>query len=366
MNLDENFGSTKSIIHEWYEKNLRDLPMRSTQDPYRTWVAEVILQQTRVDQGLPYLERFISSFPDVKALALAREDEVLRLWQGLGYYSRARNMHASARYILEELDGVMPGSYRELLKLKGVGKYTAAAIASWCYREPVAAVDGNVARVIARLYGIDRPVNTPAGEKEIQELAGELLDRTDPGRHNQAMIDFGALLCVPRSPECSICPLAEVCEANRQGRVDQIPLKLKPHKPSERWFYYYLISSGREIILVQRVEKDIWEGLYEPPMIEAAGPRSKEEIVRQMLPLVLQENEVSYDSGNRVIGALSPPLRHQLSHQTIHARFLQVELDLLPWPLPKKWKSVPLADLDRYAMPRLIHRYLEQANFSYL
>ena len=337
--------------------------MRQTRDPYRTWVAEVVLQQTRMDQGLPYLKNFLLSFPDVKTLASAREDEVLRLWQGLGYYSRARNLHASARYIVEELDGKMPGSYQELLKLKGVGKYTAAAIASWCYNEPCAAVDGNVARLIARLFGIEDPINSPAGERKVHELATEMLDRSDPGNYNQAMIDFGALQCVPRSPLCGLCPLAGYCEALRIGRVDQIPVKLKNKKPADRWFYYYMIKAGRKTILVQRGSKDIWEGLYELPMIESQGPRSDEEILHQMLPQVLQEAAVPYSSGSNLIGELSAPLKHQLSHQTIHARFLQVELDLLPHPLPEKWQSVNLEELDRYAMPRLIHRYLESSNF---
>jgi A/G-specific adenine glycosylase len=351
------------IIQKWYEKNSRDLPMRQTRDPYRTWVAEVILQQTRMDQGLPYLNAFLLSFPDVNALASAREEEVLRLWQGLGYYSRARNMQTSAKYVVEQLRGEMPGSYRELLKLKGVGRYTAAAIASWCYNEPKAAVDGNVARVIARLFGVKKAINSPSGEKEVFVLAEELLDRTDPGRHNQAMIDFGALLCVPRSPNCISCPLTEFCEAKLQDRVGQIPVKLKNKKPSERWFYYYMIRSGAETVLVQRQKKDIWEGLYEPPMIESRGPKSEEEIVRDLLPLVLQEGDMPYSSSTRLIKELSAPLRHQLSHQTIHARFLHVELDHLPHPLPERWMPVPLQELDRYAMPRLIHRYLESTKF---
>jgi len=351
------------IINEWYEKNKRDLPMRQTRDPYRTWVAEVILQQTRMDQGLPYLKELLLSFPDVKALAAAREDEVLRLWQGLGYYSRARNMHASARHVVEQLDGVMPGDYQGLLKLKGVGLYTAAAIASWCYNEPCAAVDGNVSRVIARLFGIEDAINTPTGEKKVYELASGLLDRSDPGRHNQALIEFGAMQCVPVSPSCSDCPLQEMCEANRLGRVDQIPFKLKNKKPVERWFYYYMILSGGETILIQRGKKDIWEGLYELPMIESGGPLSDEEIVQKMSAHILQESDPEYIRRPVGIGELSTPVRHQLSHQTIHARFLQVQMDLLPHPLPEKWQSVPLEQLDRYAMPRLIHRYLESSNF---
>ena len=363
MNFAGTFSSTQLIINGWYEKNRRELPMRQTHDPYRTWVAEVVMQQTRMDQGLPYLKAFLLSYPDVYQLAAAREDEVLRLWQGLGYYSRARNMLASARYIVEELGGVMPGDYQGLLKLKGVGKYSAAAIASWCYNEPCAAVDGNVSRVIARLFGIEDAINTPSGARQVDELATRLLDRSNPAMHNQAMIEFGAMHCVPVSPHCSECPLMDGCQANRKGLVDRIPFKRKNKKPVERWYYYYMIISGRETVLIQRGKKDIWEGLYEFPLIESGGPRTDEEIVHKMLPLVLQESKATYIQKSVGIRELSAPVRHQLSHQTIHARFLQVQLDLLPDPLPEKWQAVSLDELDRYAMPRLIHRYLESSNF---
>jgi A/G-specific adenine glycosylase len=367
MNFSETFSSTELIIGVWYKKNKRDLPMRQTRDPYSTWVAEVILQQTRMDQGLPYLREFLRSFPDVHALASAREDEVLRRWQGLGYYSRARNIHVSARYVAEQLDGVMPGDYQGLLKLKGVGRYTAAAIASWCYNEPCAAVDGNVSRVISRLFGIEDAINSPAGEKQVYALANQLLNRADPGSHNQAMIDFGALQCIPVSPGCPDCPLAELCEANLKGIVDRIPVKIRSKKPVERWFYYFMINFGGETILIHRDKKDIWAGLYELPMIESSGPETEEVILQRMLPSVLQEMhptvlqevESTYTRSPVIIGNLSAPLRHQLSHQTIHARFLQVEMARMPHLLPEKWKCVPLNQLDSYAMPKLIHRYLE-------
>jgi len=351
------------IIRGWYEKNLRALPMRQTRDPYRTWVGEVILQQTRMDQGLPYLQSFLKSFPDIHSLASATEDEVLRQWQGLGYYSRARNLHASATYIVKHLDGIMPDSYKGLLALKGIGKYTAAAIASWCYNEPCVAVDGNVSRLIARLFGIEDAINTPGGEKEVYSMAGELLDTSDPATHNQAMIEFGATLCVPVSPSCDDCPLAELCEARKRGLVDQIPYKIKNKKPVDRWFYYYMIISHGKTILIQREKKDIWEGLYELPMIESEVPLSDEEILQKIPLLTLHESEHGYGNKDMGLGTLSAPIRHHLSHQTIYARFLRVQVDLLPRPLPEKWQSVPLEQLDRYAMPRLIHRYLESSNF---
>jgi len=362
MNFAETFSSTQLIVHGWYEKNRRDLPMRQSRDPYRTWVAEVIMQQTRMDQGLPYLQAFLGAFPDVNALAAASEDEVLRMWQGLGYYSRARNLHASAIFVTEQLGGVMPGDYQGLLALKGVGKYTAAAIASWCYNEPCAAVDGNVSRVIARLFGIGDAINSPSGERQVLDLATRLLDRSDPGRHNQAMIEFGALQCVPASPSCTDCPLALKCEANLQDLVDRIPVKNKNKKPVDRWFYYFMINSGGGTILVPRKGKDIWAGLYELPMIECKGSRSDEEILQEMLPRILQEKDASYGLSPR-IGKLSDAVKHQLSHQTIHARFLQVEIDRLPHPLPGNWQLVELEQVDNYALPRLIHRYLESSIF---
>jgi len=371
MKFGETFSSRKLIIQRWYEKNLRDLPMRQTRDPYRTWVAEVIMQQTRMDQGLPYLADFLKAFPDVKTLASAREDEVLRKWQGLGYYSRARNLHASARYVTEQLNGQMPGDYKGLLELKGVGPYTAAAIASWCYNEPRAAVDGNVSRVIARLFGIEEAINSPSGEKQVHALATRLLDSSDPGTHNQAMIEFGALQCVPVSPRCTECPLSEQCEAHLQGQVNRLPVKIRNKKPVDRWFYYFMIRQEGQILLIQRGGKDIWEGLFELPMIESDGARTEQEIVKELLPGILQEllpgilqeGEAPYKQGAVRIGRLSDPIRHQLSHQNIYARFLQVEVDHLPHPLPENWHCVPLEQLDNYAMPRLIHRYLESSIF---
>jgi len=339
------------IILEWYKKNKRELPMRQTRDPYRTWVAEVILQQTRMDQGLPYLERFLKAFPDVSALAAAREEEVLKLWQGLGYYSRARNMQASARQVVEQMEGLMPADYQGLLALKGVGKYTAAAIASWCYGEPKAAVDGNVSRLIARLFGIEEAINSPAGEKRVYALAGDLLDRSDPGQHNQAMIEFGALLCTPLSPRCEVCPLAAHCFACLSGKVDEFPKKIAGKKPVPSWFYFYVMTSRGETILEKRGNSGIWRSLYQFPMTEYGAPRSEAEMV---------EDIHEFYSGEQVhVTGLSTPIRHQLSHRTIFARFIHVELPSLSSKLPAEWIIVPVDQIDEYPVPRLIHRYLE-------
>ena len=362
-----NFGV---IIREWYQKNNRELPWRRTRDPYAIWISEVILQQTRVDQGLDYYNRFIEAFPDVDSLALAGEDQVLKIWQGLGYYSRARNLHRAAKHILENRGGHLPGTYNELLELRGVGPYTAAAIASICFGEARAVVDGNVARVIARLYGVEEAVNRPEGMRQVSRLAQEMLEEgtetpgrtlhepavlTGPGLHNQAMMEFGALQCIPVSPRCEECPLASMCNANLTGRVEELPLKVRGKKPVDRWFFFYIITSNGETILEKRDDADIWGSLYQFPMVESEGPRSGEEAVEE-ISHVLKDRKMTLQH-------ISGPVRHQLTHRTIHARFIHMEASTLLPELPPGWIVVPRDQVDRYPVPRLIHRYLESVKF---
>ena len=329
--------------------------MRLTRDPYKIWISEIIMQQTRMNQGLPYYLRFIEAFPDVAALASAPEDTVLKLWQGLGYYSRARNLQWSARYIMEHLAGEMPGDYKGLLKLKGVGKYTAAAIASICYDEAKAAVDGNVSRVIARLYGVEDPVNSTSGARQIEALAQDMIDPEDPGTHNQAMIDFGAMLCVPSSPKCTLCPLAEGCNANLTGRVGLLPAKTPKLSPEKRWFYFYIIINKDQVILTKRGEKDIWRSLYQFPVHESETPVPEEELVNSLVPAPVHSFIQKLSLSDTVV--------HQLSHRTIHARFIHVEVSSLPPVLPPDWLPVSLQNLDYFPVPRLISRYLESVKF---
>jgi len=329
--------------------------MRLTRDPYKIWISEIVMQQTRLDQGLPYYLRFIEAFPDVAALAAAPEDMVLKQWQGLGYYMRARNLQWSARYIVEHLGGELPGDFEGLMKLKGVGKYTAAAIASFCYDEPCAAVDGNVSRVIARLYGVEDAVDSTTGAKQIEALAQALLDRDDPGMHNQAMIDFGAMQCIPYAPRCKLCPLAKGCNAYLSGRVDLLPVKTPKQTPEKRWFYFYVIIYKGKLIITKRGEKDIWRSLYQFPVLESKTPLPEEELVSTLLPAPLVSRPLKV--------SLSGPVLHQLSHRTIHARFIQVEMSSLPTPLPPEWMLIPLQNLDKYPVPRLISRYLESVKF---
>jgi A/G-specific adenine glycosylase len=343
------------IIRGWYKKNKRELPMRLTRDPYKIWISEIVMQQTRLEQGIPYYLRFIEAFPDVASLAAAPEDMVLKHWQGLGYYNRARNLQWSAKHIVEHLGGEMPGDFQGLMKLKGVGRYTAAAIASFCYDEPCAAVDGNVSRVIARLYGVEDAVDSTAGVKQIEALARELLDPDDPGMHNQAMIDFGAMQCIPHAPRCKPCPLAEGCMAYLTGKVDLLPVKTPKQRPEKRWFYFYIIIYKGKVILSKRGEKDIWRSLYQFPVLESEKPLPGEELVSTLLPLPLVSRPLKV--------SLSGPVLHQLSHLTIHARFIHVEVSSLPTPLPSEWMLIPLQNLDKYPVPRLISRYLESVKF---
>jgi A/G-specific adenine glycosylase len=252
----------------WYNENKRFLPWRETQDAYRIWVSEIILQQTRVAQGLDYYQRFLSTFPTVEHLANACETDVLRVWQGLGYYSRARNMHKAAKTVMQQHQGVFPHSYTDLLSLPGIGPYTAAAIASFAKNQPYAVLDGNVFRVLARLLGIDTPIDSTLGKKLFAALAQEHLDPTQPALYNQAIMDFGALQCTPAAPQCSACPFCERCEAARTGTQHLLPVKKGKTAQRKRYFWYFIAYNGHFTYLQQRQQKDIWEGLYEPYLIE--------------------------------------------------------------------------------------------------
>jgi len=342
------------LIRGWYEKNKRALPWRQTSDPYKVWLSEVILQQTRVDQGLNYYLAFVKSFPDISSLARASEDEVLKMWQGLGYYSRARNLHHSAKVVADQMKGVFPDSYEELLQLKGVGTYTASAIASICFGEAKAVVDGNVSRVIARLNGVDDPVNSNRGSNIIQSLAQELLDPEQPGNHNQAIMEFGAIQCVPQSPDCPQCPLLEHCEAGRSGRAVDFPVKIPKRKPVKLWMYFYILFNNGETIITKRGTDSIWRSLYQFPMIESHESSSDLEIMEIHLNKLIPAQK-------HRITMISDPILHLLSHRTIHARFIHVEMDSWPQPLPSEWIKISADRMGDFPVPRLINRYMEVA-----
>lgn len=335
------------ILLSWFAREGRDLPWRRTRDPYRIWLSEVILQQTRVAQGLEYYLRFTERFPDIAALATTPEDEVLKLWQGLGYYSRARNLHAAARQVMSRFGGVFPVTYEGVRALPGVGDYTAAAVCSIVYDAPCAVLDGNVYRVLARLFDIGIPIDTTAGKRTFAELAQSQLDTSRPGLYNQAIMDFGALQCTPAQPRCGDCPLAGRCLALAAGTVDVRPVKQGRGKMRDRWFNYLHVTCGDRTLLRRRGEGDIWQGLYEFPMIETDRAADFSELTdSEEFRTVLGGVEW------RLLRSVAMP-KHQLSQQTLHAVFHRFEIFS-----PVDFPSVPTATLGDYAVPRLIDLYL--------
>lgn len=324
------------------EENDRSMPWKGEKDPYRIWLSEVILQQTRVAQGLKYYENFIKAFPDVQALATAPEAQVFKLWEGLGYYSRCRNLIAAARSIAAGGEGVFPRTYEEILALKGVGPYTAAAIASFAYNLPHAVLDGNVYRVLARIFAIDTPVDSTEGKKRFAALAQSLLPEGRAGEYNQAIMDFGALICKPQ-PLCDRCFFQDRCAAFAQGRQDLLPVKGAKASPRERWFTYFLIRCGDEIAVRQRTGRDIWQQLYEFVLIETPEPLPDDTLLHLL--------EEQYGLGGYRLQEASGSVQ-KLSHQTIHFRLLQLSLDHKQ-PIPGYF-WVPGQKLDQYAFPRTL------------
>lgn len=344
-------------LHEtlliWYESNRRDLPWRHHPTPYQVWVSEVILQQTRVSQGLDYYLRFTERWPDVASLAIASEEEVLKTWQGLGYYSRARNLHQCAKQVMEQHGGQFPADYKKLLNLKGIGSYTAAAIASIAFNLPHAVVDGNVFRVLARLFDIDTPINNSQGQAVFAQLADEMLNREQPGLHNQAMMEFGALHCTPQNPACILCPLQAKCIAFERKTVMQRPVKLQKQKVATRFFTYLVIKATDKVYLRKRSGSGIWRNLYDFPCLES----------EQALPV---EEALTSDLFAQLIGEqpftvskTSPSFTHKLTHLTIVAQFIEIKLSQeLPPIETKDIFLVAEKDLGKHPIPRLIELYL--------
>ncbi|WP_213521012.1 A/G-specific adenine glycosylase [Nonlabens sp.] len=307
---------------DWYIVNKRVLPWRDTENPYFIWLSEVILQQTRVQQGLPYYQSFVKTYPTVEKLAAAPQDEVLKLWQGLGYYSRARNLQAAALQIVED-DLKFPDNYKDLLRLKGVGDYTAAAIASFAFHEVVPVVDGNVYRVLSRLYGISTPINVPAGVKQFKELATKLLNKKEPATHNQAIMEFGALQCTPKNPDCSSCPFKLDCVAFQEDTVRDLPVKLKKAKVKSLYHHYVVVQTpSGKTIMNQRDNSNIWAGLFEFPYIEANGSLLSSEVIGHDV-----FKEVVGKSRFRESVYNQQPIIHKLSHRKIHAYFWVVKVE---------------------------------------
>ena len=346
---------SKKVV-EWYHEYYRDLPWRNTQDPYKIWLSEIILQQTRVIQGLPYYKKFIQHYPNINSLAQAKPREVLRMWQGLGYYTRARNLWKCARKVATEFHGKFPTTFRELKSLPGIGDYTAAAIASIAFHEPVAVLDGNVYRVLSRIFGAYQNIAATEGKKFFGELANSLIPIDKPGDYNQAVMEFGALHCLPYRPKCEACIFKRDCFAYQHEQQNVLPVKIRTKKITRRHFYYFLFRNGNKILMTERKGKDIWEGLFDFPLHEEKSPSNPERILRKILG-------VKGDSRKQLKYQISKVYKHILTHQTILARFIEID-----WPAEKLLPSLPAftnikayshKQLEKLPKAVLITRFLE-------
>lgn len=343
-----------SVLLDWYMENKRPLPWRETKDPFRIWVSEVILQQTRVDQGLPYYHRFIKSFPTVKKLAGAEQEKVLRLWQGLGYYSRARNMHACAKQVLAKHRGIFPKTFSHLIDLPGVGPYTAAAVSSIADDEPQPVIDGNVFRVLSRIFGIDQPINTPAGKKIFSEKASSLMavvvkEKISPGDYNQALMEFGALQCVPRDPNCQRCPFAKHCVANAHVLQRILPVKIQKLSKKDRYLNYIIFEYGGKVWMKKRPEGDVWQGLFDFYLLETGGSVDKSFLKKKLKSFVEASADLSHLRS----------IKHLLSHQRLHASFYLCALKKRPGKnLWKQGEFVTLQQAGRLPKPVIVERIL--------
>jgi len=340
--------SFSEIILDWYAENKRELPWRGTKNPYLIWLSEIMLQQTRVAQGTPYYLKFVENFPTVEDLASASEEEVLKLWQGLGYYSRARNLHATAKIVTNDFDGVFPKNYDELLKLKGVGDYTASAIASICYDEPRAVVDGNVFRVLARYFGVEIPINDTDGPKYFKRLATKVMDSNNIRDYNQGIMEFGSLQCAPKSPECNRCPLNESCVALQKNKVAELPIKINKTKIRKRYFNYIVVlSSENKTVLRQRIGKGIWQNLWEFPLMESEKEVQMEEVRKRIEELtgINKISEMYLYNENKIV--------HKLSHQHLHTQFWIIKtVDTPP-------DAIPISTLKDYPVPVLLADFIK-------
>lgn len=338
----------------WYSKQGRDLPWRETNEAYKIWISEIILQQTRVTQGMDYYLRFIARFPTVESLAAAKEEEVLKMWQGLGYYTRARNVHAAAKQVMNEFNGIFPCSYPDIISLKGVGEYTAAAIASIAFNEPYAVVDGNVFRVIARLFGIALSIHSPEGKKTIKEIAQSLLAPIDPGGYNQAVMDFGALICTPAQPKCTSCVLQDYCIALAEKRVDELPVNHRKISVKNRYFHYFHLQHNNSTFLQKRNGSDIWKNLFEFPLIETPEPSDFAELEKKEAFRKIFSGIPSFSIDHQLT------IKHQLTHQSIHTHFYRIIIPAeISYNPPGDIFKIDNEQLPDYPISRLTHKYLE-------
>ncbi|MGN6439843.1 MAG: A/G-specific adenine glycosylase [Agriterribacter sp.] len=352
-----NHFFTRKLL-EWNKKsNQRIMPWKGEKDPYRIWLSEIILQQTRVEQGWDYYLKFVEHFPTVSHLATSPETKVFKLWEGLGYYSRCRNLIATAKIIFNDLGGQFPTDYTGILALKGIGPYTASAIASFAFNLPYAVVDGNVQRVIARFFGIDTPIDSTKGKALFAERANELLDKKNPGTYNQAIMDFGATICKPQAPLCSNCVLNKECVAFNENKVELLPVKEKKIVKKNRWFYYLLLHFEDKLYVKQRMAKDIWQHLHEFYLLESDKALTIEALKKDT------RLEMFFRQKGTIIQSASKEYRQQLTHQTLHGRFIEVQLSAPP-RLGTEFKAIPYEELDDLAFPKFIITYLQEKNVN--
>lgn len=336
----------------WYQEHGRDLPWRQTVDPYIIWLSEIILQQTRVEQGTPYFNNFVGRFPTVDLFAAAPEEELLRMWQGLGYYARARNMHKAAKLVVAQFGGQFPTAYKTLLLLPGVGEYTAAAISSFSTNAAEAVLDGNVFRVLSRYYGIEEPINTGRGKKLFQEIAQQELPEGYAGQYNQAIMDFGALVCKPKAPCCASCVLQLDCVALHTQRVGLLPIKQKGKGSRDRYFHYFIIEADAAVVMYKRGEGDVWANLYEFPMVETEGDVSMDDLVA--LPQYQQYFAAA------ILEPFGGAIKQVLSHQNIFAKFYRITAESLPTEKKEGWNYHLLENLDKLAKHKLIFSFINK------
>lgn len=345
---------TTSLL-QWFKHHERPLPWKGEKNPYFIWLSEIILQQTRVEQGLPYFERFKEKYPTVEDLANASEDEVMKLWEGLGYYSRARNLHFTAKFIAQQLKGKFPTTHKDILALKGVGHYTAAAIASFAYDLPYAVVDGNVYRVLSRFFGIETPIDTTAGKKEFAQLAQELLDESQPSVYNQAIMDFGATHCTPKKPKCKVCDMQIQCQAFQQNKVAEWPIKSKKLVKKVRYFNYLIFHFSDDTTLIKkRTEKDIWRNLYDFPLIESSQLISQQSQIKenQTWKEIVGISDVE-------VKKVSKPFQQVLTHRKIIATFWEIDVKALPTIKSENYVIVKRKKMRKFAFPKIIDLYFQ-------
>jgi A/G-specific adenine glycosylase len=344
-------------LMQWHStKNKREMPWKGEKDPYKIWLSEIILQQTRVEQGLAYYEKFIVNYPTIQKLAAAKDETVFKLWEGLGYYNRCKNLLHTARFVSNELNGKFPNRYDDIIALKGIGPYTAAAIASFAYNQPYAVVDGNVFRVLARVFGIGTPTDSTQGKQAFTTLANEVLDNKRPGLFNQAIMDFGATICKPALPLCSQCPMQKFCIAYANGRVNQLPIKEKVLTKKSRWLYYFLFENEGKILVNKRDGKDIWQSLYEFYLLETEAQITwSDTTINQWLQQQFGIKKAS-------IQHISPIHKQQLTHQLIKGQFIKIILPTKPVAL-QHYKWQPVKQMNKLAFPKFINAYLEETEF---